>query len=389
MQFTVLHALGLEKFRQLQLVAGEKGLSREITKIGILDYEFTTKTESFYIKGEFVVTSFLYAKDDEKLILDAVKALNGCGASGLAIKSVFFNSLPQQVIDYANAHRFPIFTFGVPVYFEDLIAEFAYFKREFSSYNRYEELIENMLEKSLTEDEISVIAGNIHKRINPFMFMAYLWDGKRNSQPDFIKYLKIFHDTLPEDCCAIKYRNGFLILFSFTVHPGAALQLIVQKAVKKARLDMTGFCTGISEVQNGQHKFKRVVEQSLDAVRVCRIQTLDAIYYGDIGIYKLLIPSLKNPYVREFSQDIVNRLNIYDCQNNTLLLETAMAYVFCGGNIKKTAKHLFQHENTIRYRVNKIKELFVNAASDELMFEELAAAIQIHQLLEDNWEKLE
>ncbi len=45
----------------------------------------------------------------------------------------------------------------------------------------------------------------------------------------------------------------------------------------------------------------------------------------------------------------------YDREHGTDLLKTAEAYVMYKGDFKETAKFLFQHGNTIRYRIEKNK----------------------------------
>ena len=48
MQTTVRDIMSIEKLKSLQLVAGEGGLERMISKVGILDYEFSRTNNPFY-----------------------------------------------------------------------------------------------------------------------------------------------------------------------------------------------------------------------------------------------------------------------------------------------------------------------------------------------------
>lgn len=383
MYLTVGNAMELENFRSLRLIAGENGLNRKITKIGILDYEFTTKTVSAYTKGEFIVTSFLYARNNENLILEAVKSLNFCGASGLAVKNVFFNSLPQQVLDYANSHRFPIFSFDVPIYFEDLIVEFANTLRKYSDHNRYEVIIDEILETCHKKEELVLLAGMIFKKTLPYFCMGYLQYRAEDGEPDFFNLLQRFHKISDETFSAIKYKNGFLLLLSFAQYPENNLLSALKTISAKAGLSLHDFHIGFSDSFNGEENFKTALLQSLGTARVCKLKDEAVLFYENIGIYKLLIPCLKDQMVCAFSKDIIEKIKTYDLQNNTVLLETSIAYIRCQGNIEKTAHMLYQHENTIRYRINTVKNLFFSRHSKMLMFEELAAAVQIFELLED------
>ena len=101
MHLTVSKLINIPSFAGLKLIAGADGLSRTISKPGILDYEYDPRVTKRYIDinfhpGQFVLTTFLYAVNNEYLIFDAVKNLVSRGASGLVIKNIFSISIPKM-----------------------------------------------------------------------------------------------------------------------------------------------------------------------------------------------------------------------------------------------------------------------------------------------------
>ena len=77
---------------KLLLLAGEGGLPREVSSVGILDYELDPSVKDRYICDNFhhdmlVVATFLYAKKNPYLIGDAVRHLIQKGCSGLLIRN--------------------------------------------------------------------------------------------------------------------------------------------------------------------------------------------------------------------------------------------------------------------------------------------------------------
>ena len=380
MRFTVRDAMAMEKFKHLQLVAGKNGLNREIVKIGILDYEFIKDTESSYVKGEFVTTSFLYAKDDESKILEAVKKLNECGISGMAIKKVFFDTLPQSVIDYADTHRLPIFMFEVPIYFEDLIVEFSNTVRTFSDYNRYEHLVENILANDYSEKETEILAKEIHSNVKKNFFFAYINPTEELSASDSMDMLLKFKSVLPPFSCAIKYKTGFLVVFSFnSLYDVMALKLVTE-TLENMEISAENCHVGISNKYSSFANYKTAISEAITGSKLCPIKETNIIRYSELGILAFLLPALESDAIRNYSDSVISKIKKYDRENNTELLDTATKYVLCGGSIKQTAQCLFQHENTIRYRVNKIKTFFFNTSSEYLFFEELAIVIQLEML---------
>ena len=116
MAITILEAMKLPTFKDFDLVAGYRGLDREIQRASILDYEYESSLfdkpiQTYFEKEDFVISSLIYAKDDPSLILESVKGLISDGVSGLAIKNIYYDELPEEVIKYANQMDFPIFMF--------------------------------------------------------------------------------------------------------------------------------------------------------------------------------------------------------------------------------------------------------------------------------------
>ena len=91
MELTVGDLYRFPEFSGMKLIAGESGLGRPITYCGILDYEFDRIFNEKYYNynyrvGNFLtLTSFQYAKDNEFLILDAVKRLEAAGVDAALI----------------------------------------------------------------------------------------------------------------------------------------------------------------------------------------------------------------------------------------------------------------------------------------------------------------
>ncbi|AEM79566.1 PucR family transcriptional regulator [Thermoanaerobacter wiegelii] len=77
-------------------------------------------------------------------------------------------------------------------------------------------------------------------------------------------------------------------------------------------------------------------------------------FYDDLGIYKFLHILDKEDVLED---ENIRCLYEYDKKHNTNLIETLEAFMDSNGKIRKTAEKVFAHPNTIKYRLNKIKEL--------------------------------
>jgi hypothetical protein len=81
--------------------------------------------------------------------------------------------------------------------------------------------------------------------------------------------------------------------------------------------------------------------------------------FENTGAYRLLLPAMSEDpaELERFYSETVEPLAAYDEQYETDLLATVEAYLDHDGNVAATAQHLFTHRHTIRYRLERAKEL--------------------------------
>lgn len=115
--------LELPIFKHFCIIAGQKGLHREIRNVDILEYEWYNKNFNVFNKDDFVLTSLFFAKDEPQIIYESFKKLIKREVSAIAIKTVFYTELPPEVIKLADTYDIPLFLFA-DAYMEDIIVNF-------------------------------------------------------------------------------------------------------------------------------------------------------------------------------------------------------------------------------------------------------------------------
>ncbi|HHU69428.1 MAG TPA: PucR family transcriptional regulator, partial [Thermoanaerobacterales bacterium] len=81
------------------------------------------------------------------------------------------------------------------------------------------------------------------------------------------------------------------------------------------------------------------------------------LHFDDLGIYKLLTKLEDKEDLEIFYKETLYPLSKYDEENRTDLVRTLQEYFVCGENLTVTAKKLYVHVNTLKYRMNRIKEI--------------------------------
>ncbi len=95
------------------------------------------------------------------------------------------------------------------------------------------------------------------------------------------------------------------------------------------------------------------------AVNVGEAEGRPLLAFEDTGAYRLLLPAMSEDpgELERFYAETIAPLAAYDDQYETELVMTVEAYLGNDGNVAATAKQLFTHRHTIRYRLERVREL--------------------------------
>ncbi len=77
------------------------------------------------------------------------------------------------------------------------------------------------------------------------------------------------------------------------------------------------------------------------------------------GAYRLLLPAMSEDpgELQRFYAETVEPLVVYDEQYETDLVQTLETFLECDGNVANTAQRLYTHRHTIRYRLERVRDL--------------------------------
>jgi sugar diacid utilization regulator len=95
------------------------------------------------------------------------------------------------------------------------------------------------------------------------------------------------------------------------------------------------------------------------AVNVGEAEGHATLAFEDTGAYRLLLPAMSEDpgELERFYAETIEPLSSYDEQYETELVATVEAYLDNDGNVAATAKRLFTHRHTVRYRLERVREL--------------------------------
>jgi DNA-binding PucR family transcriptional regulator len=133
-------------------------------------------------------------------------------------------------------------------------------------------------------------------------------------------------------------------------------------ALRELQANLPGhtFAVGRSRVAASAADVQRAANEALLVANVAEGDPeRPLLSYEETGAYRILLPAMtEDPAeVQRFYAETVEPLVAYDEQYETDLVRTLEAFLEADGNVAGTAQRLFTHRHTIRYRLERVREL--------------------------------
>lgn len=369
----MLDVASLEKFEllnKLRLVSGANGLYRNITNVVILDYEGIEGDFSGFHEGDFVITNLLFAKNDISKIYPAFEALIKLGVSAFAIKTVFFDKLPDDILELTEKNEVPVFLFN-NIYIEDVILSITDHLRSSSNYNYYENLIDSFLtspSKQLNIKEFVNSLSPVSDSLKSENLVTTLYLMSENETDEFTLQrninkltLRAKHLSIAVSIKILKYKKGILLICfgNETTNYENILKTVISE------LSLSSYTIGFSDFSLPLNKIDISIERSINSCIFALKNQKKIVKYSNLGLYNFIFTLSKDRYAHEYLEE---KSAVFNTQKNKPLFSTMSALVNNGFDINKTAESLFQHPNTVRYRIEKLKSLFNTNTELEFQF---------------------
>ncbi|HEY5836846.1 MAG TPA: helix-turn-helix domain-containing protein [Streptomyces sp.] len=116
---------------------------------------------------------------------------------------------------------------------------------------------------------------------------------------------------------------------------------------------------GVSTRCDSPDGIPRCYQEALRAldVRQNSRQRSGTTFFDDLGLYRILGPGNDLRELEDFVREWLGHLIDYDAGHDTELVETLSRYFDCGGNYDDAAAALTVHRSTLRYRLQRIREI--------------------------------
>ncbi len=378
---TVANLLSKPMFSEFRVISGKNGLNNKVTSAGFFEWEQDSQITRSFNKGEFVITTLSSLKDDTAAVEKSLKLLINNNVAAIAIKDIYYKDLSDDIKEYSNKRSVPIMFFT-----DTYIDEILYAVKNETLNSLYTSFNEIVIDSLMSNDNLdNWEKENLLRKINPFflsgsMMCAYIsndTDTTSISQEALSLYNEVLLDNgvdIPEKMDGaefvysfIAYKRGiFLVVTSNASSVGILKKYrdhLIDTLEKNENLNNT--CIGVSEYIIGVENVSSMLINATFANASCILDNIKIVPIEkapfDHIVFKESYLSGSNLYYEQ----IIERLSETSSQRSPLL-ETLITLISCNGNVDMTAQKMFQHKNTIRYRMNKLKTIF--AADNDMEF---------------------
>ena len=372
----------LQNLKNLRLIAGQEGIERTVNAAVLLEYDSSRMELPDFYRGDLVVTTLAYARGDSQLVAQSLQSLMNQGIAALLVKTAYFGDLPAAVIAQANRLGTPLFLFD-ETYIEEVILEVTELIRGKRHFVGFEQELDALMRGGLSAEQVKEKV----QRIDPVGAKAYrlyaIYAREWMNVLENRLYALLTSDPQAESrLVCMQWRRMMIILRRADEQETGDPCAEISQLLEKAGVELTGLHIGVSEMYTEQLSFGVALCEAVYGARAARLEGKQVLCAQELGLYSYLFPMSENAFVCEQCRRYMARIREYDAVNRMSLEQTAQAYVMNKMEIAAAAKALYQHPNTVRYRLTKIQKLL--GMEDEAVFAPmLSLMVHLTKILEE------
>lgn len=132
-------------------------------------------------------------------------------------------------------------------------------------------------------------------------------------------------------------------------------ELARETGTRSGTIGVSAPCDSVNDIPRHYEEAQR----ALEVRRHCR-ERYGTSFFDELGLYRILGPGSDYRELEAFVQEWLGQLIDYDSRHHATLVETLSRYFDCGGNYDETADSLAIHRSTLRYRLQRIRDISGN-----------------------------
>lgn len=380
MKISLSEILLNDLFKNTSVLAGRNGLYNPVNQISVFDCPCGPDIleRNIIRSGDLFITCLeQFRSDKDKTeITFYFKTLIKARCSGLLIISADrINLITADIIRMCNEANFPLILIPEDYPYAVVIATI----NRYLSFDTYNTINRLKLEKIMYEDigdskKIDVIH-SIKATVKRYV-RAMIVKGQFKSSLSKKEIQKYFFDR--EEDIYVETDDGLIIMLSSDDEK--QLKRYTDTCMIRLQENMDNPVIGYSRIFELK-KVGSAFDEAGRAFETAKVMNMTIGTYDALSTMQLLSTIKDTQEAEDYYNMYVDTLRSKIGKENLKeMIITIEKYVANSGNFKLTAQMLNQHENTIRYRVNRVKSV-LNMENDTIKFNETIAVVSKLRIL--------
>ncbi len=344
---TVEDIMNLDFFKHnhLELVAGEQGLYRIVTRPNIAQL---MNFSDWMGGGEFLLINGVgLGLDQKENMLQVIENANKANAACIAfeISQTFIPKIAQEAIDLANQYQLPIFTLSWDVPFGPILnTVYDFIVREERKESTIMDIMRNILFANVNPGQILQQTDYYGYDLrSPHQCLVFQKEGGYEAlKKHFREDKRILY---------LEQNEHLIVFYPYCEKKQLKNQLRSLLATEDVYIGIGDVCTNLMKYQNSYY-------QALRALRYLMVtKEKQILFYDELGLLTLLDDVDNDHNIKQYIMDFLAPLQEYQTHHSIDLIETLNVYQECNFNVAKASQKLFIHRNTLLQRLEKIAML--------------------------------
>lgn len=378
MNISLLQVLNAPLFENVKILSGRAGLGRIVKRASVFDAPFKEDVleKDILAPGDFFSTSLLQFQPKSEELMQVLALLVKGNCSGLCVmmeeRAELFS---KEMLAFCEEKQFPVICMREDISYAEVLGVINQCILEEQTNVLNQLKLDKILASRTLPQERMKILFSINPGIREYVQAVYIRDERRKitqrkKTGEVCSSFDIFIPADNYDICILSADSRK----ELEQHKNVVCEQLL-RSYHNRRL-------GIGRPY-ARYRVERTLLEAGDALDMAQASDRRQQVYDPLSPQQLLLPIRGSREMQEFYDEFCREIAAKTTEEGMEdMLLTTRAYVQCNGDFKKTAKKLKQHENTIRYRINRLRN-YLDVEEQPLLFHEIISlAVRIESMLE-------